>query len=111
MTIYILNTLIVPVDFDKHSSVTVKLTRISIEEAKNLISSTSFTSAIGHEATAKLLSQLFNTNIPVNRINARMSPGDVGLHFFLKTRLPEGTILSEEQLKKLDFWLVKSEVF
>jgi hypothetical protein len=39
-----------------------------------------------------------------------MERGDVGLHFFLKTRLPEGKVLSEEELKQLQFWLVKSEV-
>jgi hypothetical protein len=109
--LYVLNTLIVPIDFDRHPSATIKLTKISVEEAKKLISSTPFTSAIGHEATAKVLSQLLNINIPVNRVSIFMTPGDVGLHFFLKTRLPEGKVLSEEELRKLDFWLVKSEVF
>jgi hypothetical protein len=109
--IYILNTLVVPVDFDKHSQVTVKLTRISLEEAKALISSQPFVSAVGHEGTAKLLTKLFGVEVPLNRINARFEVGDVGIHFFLKQRLPEGTILTEDQLKKLDFWLVKSEVF
>jgi hypothetical protein len=108
--LYILNTLIVPVDFDKYPSATVRLTKISIEEAKTLLASQPFTSAIGHEATAKILSQLLSINIPTNRISVWMERGDVGLHFFLKTRLPEGKVLSEEELKQLQFWLVKSEV-
>ena len=107
--LYILNTLIVPIDFSKHPSVTVRLTRISLDEAKTLLAS-QFISAVGHEGTAKLLSQLFNINIPFNRITVYMEPGDVGLHFFLKSRLPEGVVLDEKQLKALDFWLVKSEV-
>jgi hypothetical protein len=39
-----------------------------------------------------------------------MKPGDRAIHFFLKSRLPEGVVLGEEELKKLDFWLVLSEV-
>jgi hypothetical protein len=109
MTIYVLNTLIVPVNFDKYTSVQIRLTRISIEEAKALLAQP-FISAVGHEGTAKVLSQLLSIPIPVNRISIYMEKGDVGLHFFLKTRLPEGKVLSEEELRQLQFWLVKSEV-
>jgi hypothetical protein len=108
--LYLLNTLIVPIDFDKYPSATIKVTRISVEEAKKLLSKNQFTSAIGHEATAKVLSQLLSIPIPVNRISVWMKEGDIGIHFFLKTRLPEGKVLSEEELKQLQFWLVKSEV-
>jgi hypothetical protein len=111
MTIYILNTLIVPVDFDKYPNVTVKLQKITVEEAKALLASQPFVSAVGHEGTAQLLSRLLGVQIPFNRINVFMKPGDVGIHFFLRERLPEGKVLSETELLKLSFWLVKSEVF
>jgi hypothetical protein len=107
--LYVFNTLITPVNFDKYTSATVKLTKISVEEAKQLLSS-QFTSAIGHEATAKVLSQLLSIPIPVNRVSVWMQEGDIGIHFFLKTRLPEGRVLSEQELRQLQFWLVKSEV-
>jgi hypothetical protein len=109
MTVYLLNTLIVPIDFDKNSVVRVRLERIDVERARNILSG-GFFSAVGHEGTAKALSQLLGINVPVNRTTIFMKQGDVAVHFFLKTRLPEGQILGEDEIKKLDFWLVKSEV-
>ena len=108
--VYLLNTLIVPVNFDKYPVASIKLEKISLEEAKQILQNNSFVSAIGHEATAKLLTQLLNVSIPANRVSVFFEPGDTGIHFFLKTRLPEGKILSEAELKTLDFWLVKSQV-
>jgi hypothetical protein len=107
--IYILNTLVVPVNFDKYPSVQVLLTRISVDEAKQLLKQ-GFVSAVGHEGTAQLLSKILGVNIPANRVSVWMEKGDVGVHFFLKTRLPEGAVLSEEQLSKLSFWIVKSQI-
>jgi hypothetical protein len=109
MTVFVLNTLIVPIDFDKNQSVNIKLTKISIEEAKEVLKN-GFISAVGHEGTAKVLSQLLSIEIPTNRITVFFNRADVGIHFFLKTRLPEGKVLSEQELKQLQFWLVKSEV-
>jgi hypothetical protein len=109
MVVYILNTLIVPIDFDKFSEARIKLKKISVEEAKEVLAN-GFVSAVGHEATAKLLSKLLGVEIPMNRQTIFMRPGDKAIHFFLKVRLPEGVILTEEQLRSLDFWLVLSEV-
>jgi hypothetical protein len=90
--------------------VTVRLRCLTVEEAKQLVASQPFVSAVGHEATAQLLSRLLGVTIPYNRIQIYMQPGDKGLHFFLRTRIPEGKILSEDELKGLDYWLVLSEV-
>ena len=109
MAVYILNTLITPIDFDKFSEVRVKLKKISVEEAKEILAD-GFISAVGHEGTAKLLTQLFGVEVPMNRQAIFLKPGDKAIHFFLKTRLPEGVILDEEQLRRLDYWLVLSEV-
>jgi hypothetical protein len=65
---------------------------------------------VGHEATASLLSKLLGVTIPFNRATIFLQPGDRCLHFFLKSRIPEGKILTEDELKSLDFWLVLSEV-
>jgi hypothetical protein len=110
MTVFILNSLITPINFDKVQTARVRFERIDVERAKNILSNGNFVSAIGHEGTAKVLSQLLGINIPTNRVSIFMETGDVAIHFFLKTRLPEGKILSEDEVKKLDFWLVKSEV-
>jgi len=60
-------------------------------------------SAIGHQATADVLSEILGETIPCNRIQVKMQPGDAALVFRLKERLPEGKILSAEELKKLDY--------
>jgi len=108
--IYILNSLIVPVNFDKVDEARIRLNRISLEEAKDILSNNKFISAIGHEGSAQVLSQLLGIKIPVNRVSVFFEKGDIGIHLFLKQRLPEGRVLSEEELKKLDFWIVRSEV-
>jgi len=108
--VYLLNTLVIPVNFDTYDEAYIKMEKISVDEAKQILQNKEFISAIGHEGTAKLLSQLLGINIPVNRITVFFEPGDIGIHFFLKQRLPEGKVLTEEELKELDFWLVKSEL-
>jgi hypothetical protein len=109
MVVYLLNTLITPINFDEAPQAKIKLRRISVEEAKEVLAD-GFVSAVGHEATAKLLSQLLGIQVPMERRTIFLKPGDRAIHFFLKSRLPEGVVLTEEQLKGLDFWLVLSEV-
>jgi len=109
--IYILNTLIVPVNFDEDNKVKISLKRASLEEAKALLKN-GFTSAVGHEGTAQILSELLGVQVEYrkDRPSVFMKGGDKGLHFFLKKRLPEGVVLTSEEIKRLDYWLVISEV-
>ena len=108
--IYILNSLIVPVNFDKYPEARIRLNKISLEDAKVILENNKFISAVGHEGSAQLLSRLLGIPIQVNRISVYFEKGDIGIHFFLKQRLPEGKILSDEELSKLEFWIVRSEV-
>ena len=64
-----------------------------------------FVSAIGHRASANVLSQHLNICIPAQRRQINMKPGDEALILRLKQRLPEGKILNEGELKALDFEL------
>jgi len=107
--LYIFNTLIVPCDFSKSDSFNVRLRKVGVEEAKKLIGE-DFISAIGHEATASLLTEILDVEIPMNRISVRMNIGDRGLHFMLYQRLPEGKILTKEELEELQYDLILSEV-
>lgn len=101
--------MVIPINFDTTSTAMLRLTKITADEAKELLSK-GFVSAIGHEGTAQLLTKLLGIPIPSNRIAVYMQKGDVGIHFFLKQRLSEGKVLTEEELKSLQYWLVKSEV-
>ena len=74
-------------------------------------------SIIGHESTAKILSELLNYNVAVNREMYKMQKNDLLVVFQLKERLPEGKVLSKEELEKLvrenkvEFWLAWIEKF
>ncbi|MFN4151521.1 MAG: STIV orfB116 family protein [Candidatus Sericytochromatia bacterium] len=56
-------------------SYTVKIERIDVNQARQLVKQNQFTSAIGHESTAKLLSMLLGIDIPMNRIQIQMTSG------------------------------------
>ncbi len=97
MTLYVINTPILT-DYGIWSFTGP----LSVSEAQNLLSAP-FVSAIGHEASAAVLSQLLHREIPVNRIQIQMQRGDRALILRLLKRLPEGKILDETELKALDF--------
>jgi len=108
--LFVLNSLIVPINFQKHPQAFIKLKTITIEEAKILVKTKPFVSAVGHAATAEVLSTVLETPIPVNRAQVFLEPGDRALHFVLSVRLPEGQVLTKDELMKLPFQLVLSEV-
>ena len=69
-----------------------------------------FESAVGHESTAKLLSQLLGVNVPANRQEIKLKYGDKLIVFQLMQRLPEGKILDEEELKKIGYRFLIVEI-
>lgn len=109
MTRYLMNTLLVPINFDKYSDAVIELERISKDTACSLIKE-GVVSAIGHESTAQFISKLCGVNIPAERRTVFFNNGDEGIHLFLKQRLPEGKILSKEEIEKMDFWFIRSRI-
>jgi len=77
---------------------------ISVERAAELVSG-EFVSAVGHPATAEFLSKLLGVPVPTNRITAHMQPGDRALVLRLIERLPEGMVLTAEEMQTLPFEL------
>lgn len=59
-----------------------------------------FVSAIGHESSARLLSDLLGVPVPLCRREVRMQPGDVALVLRLLQRLPEGRVLTHDDLRQ-----------
>ena len=49
------------------------------------------------------MTQLTGVQIPVNRVAIRMQPGDIAVIFRVLKRLPEGKVLSDEELSKVPF--------
>jgi len=58
-------------------------------------------SVIGHESTAKLLSSILGIDVPVNRAEYKYSYNDIVIVFTVPYRLPEGKVLSEEELQEI----------
>jgi hypothetical protein len=80
---------------------TVKIRKITVEEAKRILQN-GFINAIGHDATAVILSKLLGMQIGMNRISIVLNPGDKIIVFQLMTgRLPTASELSEAQLKEI----------
>lgn len=69
---------------------TVVVSPLTVQEVKKLL--TEFTSVVGHQDTASVLSASLGINIPMNRINISLIPGDVLIVAQLTGgRLPEGS--------------------
>ena len=73
--------------------------------ARAMLHGHSVVSAIGHSATAELLSQILGQAVEVNRTRAELKPGDSALVLRLTQRLPEGSILTAEQLAHTSYEL------
>jgi len=94
---FILNSLITPF---KRGNANFFIKKIDLETAKFFIPK-KFISAVGHQATAEMISGLLGVKVEVNRIQIFFEIGDKALAFVPRQRLPEGKILSKEELLKI----------
>ena len=97
MKTYVLNTPIIT-NFG-----TFKFEEISKEKATEILNTNSFTSAIGHEGTSKFLSDVLGVVVPFNRLQIVMEKDDHAIVFRVLGRLPEGKVLSDEELKSIPY--------
>ena len=80
--------------------ITVKVVEASVEDVKNILTR-GFTSAVGHEATAQVITTQLSIPVPTNRVGIKLSAGDVLIVFQLLTRLPEGKILGVDEMRQM----------
>ncbi len=73
---------------------------ISLKQVKSLLE-LGFESAVGHQATAEILSTLLGIEVPANRTAIKLNSGDVLIVFQLGIRLAEGQVLSKEEVLDL----------
>lgn len=102
--LYIFNTTIAPTP-----GLTYHTRIITAHEARDLVSRTPTTSAIGHEATAQIATVVLGTPVNVNRIAAKMVAGDSAICVKLRGRTAEGVILSAEEVESIGYDLVLME--
>ena len=83
--------------------------KLSLEQAQNLIKEFAndqtklVESAIGHTATAEVLTRLLDYKVETNRIEFIQTLEDAALVFKLKKRAPEGVVLNQEEIEKIGF--------
>jgi len=97
MTVYISNAFSLSMI---SAPTTVKVLEANTENVKDILKD-GFTSAVGHEATAQVITTQLGIQVPTNRISVKMVPGDVLIVFQLLVRLPEGKILSQDEMKQV----------
>jgi hypothetical protein len=64
-----------------------------------------FRSAVGHASSAAFLTRLLGLEVPVNRVSVAMAPGDAALVLRLRARLPEGAVLTAEEMAAVPYEL------
>lgn len=82
-----------------------RISDLGVEEAKELIARHGFESAVGHEASAQVLSAILEVEVPMNRIEYSQAVGQKAIALKLNVRPPEGQILSAEEMFKVGFEL------
>ena len=89
------------------SWVAAEFEKVDIETVKKVLRD-GFDSAIGHEATAAFLSKVLGFEVKANRKEVKVDENTVLIIAQVKQRLPEGKVLTEEELKNVpvEFWVV-----
>ncbi len=77
--------------------------RVSLEEARALVSGQEVRSAIGHEITAKLVAQRLSIDCPMERIKIRQEAGERALVFHLSARPDKTSELSLEEIERIGY--------
>jgi hypothetical protein len=93
----------------ENSELLLKVSEVSLPMVKALLQSQEWSSAVGHQSTADVLTALLGTSVPSNRVSVKLTKGDTLIAFQLLTRLEEGRVLTAEEIKALPykFYLVE----
>ena len=98
MKLALLNTTIITTDG------TFECRTVTLEEVKNLISqSDSIISAIGHDSTAQIMSELLSIEVKTNRINFLQDPETIAICFKMNGRPAEGKIMNAQEIEQMGY--------
>lgn len=82
---------------------------LDVKEAQKVIKNyqkfegSSIVSAVGHETTALFLTSLLGVDIPCRRVKVSMpEDGNIAIVLRLQDRLPEGKVLTSEEMKNIN---------
>ena len=82
---------------------TFEYSPIELGEAQKLLQENEFESAIGHSSTAQILSELLQIKVEVNRVEFCQSIDEIALIFKLRSRPPEGKILTSDEIEEIGY--------
>ncbi len=84
---------------------------INLKTAREIIAKQTWQSAVGHQSTCDILSELLNISVPLNRIQYAQEAGEIALVFKLRGRPEEGKILSAQEIEQIgyEFGVLKRE--
>ena len=82
---------------------TFEFVAISLAEARKLVRENEIQSAIGHQSTAEILTELLGIKVKTNRFEYSQKTGESALVFKLRTRPPEGKILTGEEIEEIGY--------
>lgn len=82
---------------------TYTLKSISLDEARELVAKNDILSAVGHQTTADILTELLGVSVSLNRILFTQEVGQQALVFKLLGRPEEGKILSRAEIDEIGY--------
>jgi len=99
MGLYLLNGFS-PAMLDSNASM-VTFVQIPDVMLCGVLNSDELTNAIGHKSTIDLINQICHTDLKENRIQIKLQNGDDAYIVVVTERLPEGKVLSGEEIKEM----------
>jgi len=96
--IYLTNAFSLSMLTENKQQYLIEVKEVGVSEVKEILRN-GFISAVGHEPTAQLLSEMLGIEVVPNRIQVKLEKGDILVIYQLLQRLPEGRIMSKEELK------------
>jgi hypothetical protein len=79
------------------------LQTIGLREAQHLALTCDLDSAVGHEATAQVMSELLDVDVAFNRQMFSQQSGQRALVFKLNGRPPEGVVLTRQEIEEIGY--------
>jgi hypothetical protein len=76
---------------------------VSLEWVRETVANNEIISAIGHDSTAQIMTELLGVEVPVNRIQFEQQAGQDAIVFKLNGRAPEGKILTQEEIETIGY--------
>lgn len=102
MKLCLMNTTIITNNNGKY-----EVEEISLNDVKKLIAEHDFISAIGHQATANVLTTMLGVNVELNRVEFSQKINQICICLKLKRRLEEGKVLNVQEIEQIGYSLVK----